>query len=358
MTFKTNTLSRCIDGKFASRFFLFFRVFILFGLIGCAAKKPVGVFDTAKMPAPPQYNDLKYWAAHPDKADNADKVPANTDLKDEQTQSQIDVFFLHPTTYTYKRGNDQWNGSLQNEALNKKTDEGTILYQASLFNGVGRVFAPRYRQAHYGAFFSTDKASGKQATELAYTDVKSAFEYYLKTWNGNRPIIIAAHSQGTIHATRLLKEFFDKTSLRNRLVIAYIVGIAIPKMAFENIPICESPDQTGCFCSWRTFKKSYIPKPPVPVSDSIASVNPLSMTTDGNLVSAEKHLGGVLTGFTKTKTQLTDAQNHKGLLWISKPKFKGSFLYRSANYHPGDFNIFYLNVREDAKRRVGLFWKR
>ncbi len=28
---------------------------------------------------------------------------------------------------------------------------------------------------------------------------------------------------------------------------------------------------------------------------------------------------------------------------------------RSKNYHIGDYNIFYLNIREDVKRRVDLF---
>ena len=334
----------------------FFCAFSIFLLQSCASKRPTTAFEKSKTPAPPQYADLKYWAAHPDKADPADFVPEGTGLKNEQATAEADVFFLHPTTYTNKSGNDQWNADLNNKKLNDKTDNGSIKYQGSLFNGVGRVFAPRYRQAHLYTFYTKDRASAEQAFEIAYDDIRAAFEYYLKTWNKGRPIIIASHSQGTKHAARLLKEFFDNKPLKNRLVVAYIVGLPVPKNAFTTIPVCDNPDQTGCFCSWRTFEKGFEPK--FPTSNAIAVVNPLSMTTNEGLVSDEKHKGGVLTGFKKTKEKLNDAQIHNGILWISKPSFRGSALYRSKNYHAGDYNIFYMNIREDVNRRLGLFWKR
>ena len=47
----------------------------------------------------PNYNDLSSWAAHPDKQDEADKTPSST-LKNNQAAAEIDVFFLHPTSYT------------------------------------------------------------------------------------------------------------------------------------------------------------------------------------------------------------------------------------------------------------------
>ena len=340
-----------------SRIHFAFCLVLICLLQSCASRKPTMTFDKYKTPATPQYADLKYWASHPEKSDPADLIPAGTNLKDEQATAEVDVFFIHPTTYTTKRGNDQWNGDLASQKLNDKTDNGSIQYQGSLFNGSARIYAPRYRQAHIYAFFTEDKVSAEQAFEIAYADVRAAFEYYLKTWNKGRPIIIAAHSQGTKHAARLLKEFFDDKILKNRLVVAYILGLPVPKTAFKTIPVCENPNQTGCFCSWRTFEKGYEPKRLFPLGDNIAVVNPLSMTTDEGYVSNENHKGGVLVGFKKTEPKLTDAQIHKGLLWVSKPSFKGSVLLRSSNFHAGDFNIFYINVREDIKRRIGLFWK-
>jgi Protein of unknown function (DUF3089) len=328
-----------------------------FLMLSCASKKPINAISTYQQPPAPNYADLKYWAAHPDKKDPADRTPVGTDLKDLQNESQVDVFFIHPTTLTYNRGNDVWNGDVNNEKLNQKTDDGAILFQASIFNNVGRVFAPRYRQAHLYSFFTQDTASARVAFAMAYSDIKAAFESFLKNHNQNRPIIIAAHSQGTLHAKWLLKEFFEGKPLQNRLIVAYIVGLPVEKNYFSTIPVCEKPEQTGCFCSWRTFLKGYEPKQYFPLGDNYAVVNPLSWNTDLGLVNESQHKGCVLLGFKPTKANLVDAQIHKGILWIKKPSFRGSFFYRTPNYHVGDYNLFYFNIQEDVKRRVGLFWK-
>src|SRR5687768_8423629 len=93
----------------------------------------------------PDYSDYTYWAAHPYKHDPSDSVPKP--LKYSYSyDSSVDVFFVHPTTFTQKDAHP-WNADLSDAALNAKTDYSTILYQASVFNEY-RVFAPRYRQAH------------------------------------------------------------------------------------------------------------------------------------------------------------------------------------------------------------------
>jgi Protein of unknown function (DUF3089) len=325
-------------------------------LQSCASKKPTTAFSKDRTPPPPDYANLRHWASHPDKNDLADSVPQGTTLKNEQAQAAVDVFFLHPTSLTLQRGNLAWNGDVNDAKLNKKTDGGAILYQASIFNAAGRIYAPRYRQAHINSYYTLDKESAKQAFEVAYADVKAAFQYYLEHWNNDRPIIIASHSQGTTHAQRLLKEFFDGKTLKNKLVVAYIVGMPIKNDAFKDIPICETPEQTGCFCSWRTFKKDY--EPPFPTGDNIGVVNPLTWTTEKGEAKKSLHQGCVLLGFKPTAPNLMGTQIHNGILWADKPQFKGSFLFRTSNYHIGDYNMFYFNVREDVKRRIGLFWKR
>src|ERR1700687_3592911 len=94
----------------------------------------------------PVYNDLNYWAAHPWKWDPSDSVPRP--LRDEPVDSAVDVFFLHPTTYTMKKKSGKRNADINDSYLNAKTDYSAILSQASVFNQHCRIFAPRYRQAH------------------------------------------------------------------------------------------------------------------------------------------------------------------------------------------------------------------
>ena len=302
----------------------------------------------------PDYANLYYWAAHPWKKDPSDSVPYPL-RTGYAVDSAVDVFFLHPTTLTGSK-DGRWNADINDDTLNAKTDYTTILYQASVFNEY-RVFSPRYRQAHLRAYYTTDTARALQAFDLAYQDIKTAFQYYLDHYNHGRPIIIASHSQGSTHAQRLLKEFFENGPLKNRLVAAYVIGMYIPGDFFTGLEKCTDSQQTGCVIGWRTFKKGYEPAFVQKEKGSGWVVNPLNWTTTGEYVPYTLNKGAVLTKFNRITRHLTGAEIHDGVLWIDKLHTTGGFLIKMKNFHIGDINLFYLNIREDVHRRVGLFWK-
>lgn len=306
----------------------------------------------------PDYARNSAWAALPILPDAADQVPLKSDFKDQQATAPADVFFIHPTTYARQpTGDYPWNASLADSALNRATDESTILNQASVFNGSGRVYAPRYRQAHFQVFLSADQNTKAKALDLAYTDVKSAFAYYLKNYNDGRPIVIAAHSQGTLHAVRLLKEFFDARPLGRQLVVAYLIGMPVPPDVFATIPPGDSPDQTRCFVSWRTYAKGYTPDGYADRPNAAVCTNPLSWKTDEVYVSQEENLGGVGLKYT-FYPHLADAQCHGGLLWIKKPYVKGRAFISNQNWHNADLNLFWANIRANVQTRVDAFLKK
>jgi hypothetical protein len=62
--------------------------------------------------------------------------------------------------------------------------------------------------------------------------------------------------------------------------------------------------------------------------------------------------GSVLFKFNKIYKTTTDAQIHEGVLWVTKPKFPWSFLYSAKNYHVGDINLYYMNMRENIGQRI------
>jgi hypothetical protein len=195
------------------------------------------------------------------------------------------------------------------------------------------------------------------AFDTAYSDIRIAFQHYLDHYQG-RPIIIASHSQGTQHAKRLLKEFFDNKPLRNKLVAAYLLGIAVKKEEFESIPLCRDSSQTGCYVSWRTFRKDYEGPAYIAREPEMGVINPLTWTSDTSYAPKSLHKGAILYKFNSLVKKPNDAQVHKNILWISRPKFPGGFLYKTKNYHAGDYNLFYANIRADVRRRIGLYWKR
>lgn len=312
-------------------------------------------FDTKKSPSQPNYGDLYYWAAHPDKKDLADTVPHLSNQINNQQRAKADVFFLYPTIYLQKPTNQYtWNADTKDEKLNKQIDESTILNQATAFNGSCRLFAPRYRQAHYYVFLTKNKKDKEQALDLAYQDVKAAFEYYLEHYNNGRPIVIAGHSQGTIHAGRLLKDFFDGKPLQKQLVEAYLIGIATPADYFINILPSDSPETTGGFVTWNTFAKGYTPDYYADGLDKAVCTNPLTWRTNDEYAPRELNKGGVGLKFTFVDKPV-DAQVHNGMLWVCKPYIKGRAFIRIKIWHRADINLFWMNIRENVALRIENF---
>lgn len=185
--------------------------------------------------------------------------------------------------------------------------------------------------------------------------MKAAFQYYLQHYNNGRPIILAGHSQGTVHAAHLLKDFFDNTPLKNKLVAAYLTGMGVPQNYFNNIPVCDSVNQTTCFVSWRTFREGYVADYVKKETHPVAVVNPLSWTTTDSIVSRKQNPGSVFYNFKKEYSHANGARIANNVIWTNRPKFIFGFLIKTKNYHVGDYNLFYRSVRENVKVRIKSF---
>jgi len=332
---------------------------LAFGAIACTKIiKPGRPFAAYQPALAPDYSLPASWAALPSRPDSADVVPRHTPLRDQQPGARADVFYVHPTTY-FRRAT--WNADPADERLNRFTDANVIRKQASAFNSAGRIFAPRYRQATLYSFFDEKSPNGRQALELAYGDVKAAFQYYLKHYNQGRPLIIASHSQGTHHATRLLHEFFDHDpKLRRQLVAAYLIGFKVRTDEYQTIRPCTDSTQTGCYVVWNTvaWGNGY-----PPFAGGVAT-NPLTWTLDTITAPATLNHGGVPIAFDRIDTAVVDAKVHDGLLWVHPPKPSGypRFLLPGQpqlrhSFHIVDYGLFYLNLRQNAEARVRA-WKR
>lgn len=299
----------------------------------------------------PDYRSLDYWAAHPDKWDPSDSIQQKIGRK--SRSHDVSVFFLYPTSFTDggRENGTPINARIDDAYINKKTDYTSILYQASVFNDACDVYAPRYRQAHISMYYEKDTSVAKRAFDLAYDDVKEAFRAFLKT-NNDRPFIIGSHSQGTTHATRLIAEYIDSSQVRDKMIAAYLIGMPVQKSIFRNIGVCHDSTQTGCFLSWRTFRDGYI-NPYISTTDTtIGMVNPILWTTDEIRSKKQQHRGAILYNYQRLYRHTHEAQIRGNALYISRPKFPGSFLVKMQNYHAGDYNLFYVNIREDVERRI------
>lgn len=314
-------------------------------------------FNKIKTPLAPNYAIDSCWSALPTKKDSADVTIAAAGIIDGQATALIDVFYVHPTTYLF---GTHWNASLDDKEVNGKTDRLAVRNQASVFNEMCKVYAPRYRQASIFAYapYAERRGDAVKAFDLAYSDIKAAFTYYLKNYNNGRPFIMASHSQGTDHMVRLLHDFIENDSvLRMQVVAAYIIGRPIKKGSLKALPPADSANQIGCYVVWNSVKwgeKKYYGQ----TVNDLDCVNPLTWKRDTVTALHKLNTGGLPQAFNRVDAGLADAKiSPNGLLWVHRPSaiLKDYPYTDTKRYHVVDYNLFYMNMRQNIKLRTETY---
>jgi hypothetical protein len=106
----------------------------------------------------------------------------------------------------------------------------------------------------------------------------------------------------------------------------------------------------------RWFENTFYGKPVI----NTICVNPLLWKPSQDYAPAELNKGSVPFRFNRLDTGIADCKcSENGMLWVHKPqvskkhypKLKGSF------YHMMDYNLFYVSVRENARKRTAQYFK-
>ena len=318
----------------------------------------------------PDFAQAKNWLARPDwPTDAARWAPEGYSAA---PKPGVAVFYVLPTG-VFDR--NRWNLAPVDAESDKRLDI-FLRTQASAFNGVAAIWAPRYRQATFGAFL-TDKPAAARAIDLAYGDVLAAFDIFLAAQPKDRPIILAGHSQGSLHLLRLLKERVAGTPLAKRIVAVYAIGWPVSltaDMPALGLPACASPDQTGCILSWQSFARpadysmvretfdkgmglAGVPRR----GTQILCSNPLAGVAIGKPEPLSANLGSLLpnadfTGGTLIAKGIGAQCLASGILDIgdSLGGYR-EYVLPGNNFHVYDYALFWANVRADAERRAGVF---
>jgi hypothetical protein len=331
---------------------------------------PQGHFQTPPATGDPDYSRQQSWIARPDLADDPSRwTPTGVAAG---TAGKAAVFYIHPTTYLTTVA---WNAPLEPGGETEIRTRLFVQSQASAFNSVGQIWAPRYRQAAYGAFLLKSEDAEK-ALGLAYGDVSRAFDRFVKE-AGDRPIILAAHSQGALHLERLLRDKIAGRPIAKRIVAAYVVGWPVSTIAdltALGLPACTSSDQAGCILSWMTFADPANPDfifhewektkgydgSERRQQDTLC-VNPISGAQNG-AAPPQDNAGTLIPTADMTNASLqagaVGARCDKGLLILDgmAPQL-GSFVLPGNNYHVYDYAMFWGSIRRDAERRLAA-WHR
>jgi hypothetical protein len=300
-------------------------------------------FDEVKPPAAPDYSLREHWSCLPFRTDAADFTLENeASLPD--SLKPVDVFYIYPTLF---RWTNAWNAPLDYQKLNRQVDQLPVRLQAGVFNQYGRIYAPRYRQGHIRSFEDVGGDGGK-ALNLAYEDVLHAFFYYLKNFNSGRPFILAGHSQGTLHASRLLKEVIDTSAdLRAQLVSAWLVGYTIDSAWYRHITPCREAGEFGCYLNWASYKEGTEEGDSLLVGN--CCIHPLLWKFDSTKIEANPNQSAILLNPKNPVRKPTEARvfNNMVLVKHGVPLFR-----RKKNLHLLDYNLFWFSIRRNAEDQV------
>ncbi|MEO6040588.1 MAG: DUF3089 domain-containing protein [Croceibacterium sp.] len=328
---------------------------------------PTSRFEAQAKLAENTYHDRALWFSRPGAAHDPSRwVPAGyTDPPGPAAHHA--VFFVHPTSFLDRA---HWNAALgdpESQARARLFVQGL----GSAFGAASEVWAPRYRQATFGAFL-TASPEAAQAIDAAYRDVDQAFSEFLTQVGPDTSIVLAGHSQGALHVLRLLRERVVGTPLQRRVAMVYPIGWPISithDLPALGLPACARPDQTRCIVTWSSFAEPAEPGTMLEVfrgssgydgqrrgDGPIVCVNPLTGMSGGT-APASANLGTVVPNAALSNGVLARGLvparcDPAGLLLIGPPPALGPYVLPGNNYHVYDIPLFWANLRADVARRM------
>ena len=159
-------------------------------------------------------------------------------------------------------------------------------------------------------------------------------------------------------------------SLKNKLILAYLIGMPVSRQ-FKDYPVCDDPVQLNCFMSWNTHGNNYFPYDNE-VYEEIVANNPITFSSDKSISSLESHKGILMPSFFQMfKYQILNqpigplklknenkikAQSNKGSLQLIELNIPWIKIFEKESFHAGDFNFFWLNIRENLYSRLSKYF--
>ncbi len=289
--------------------------------------------------------------------------------KKEKRIKETDVFFVYPTVFGRPGKKKHHNMNPYNPLMRFLAWVLTI-WRASFLAEDCNVFTPHYRQVGIETL-EMKESEAKPRFELAYSDVRDAFLYYMEHLNEGRPFILAGHSQGSAMLLELLLREFSDDRYDKQFVAAYIIGFSITKEDLEKHPhlkLAEAENDTGVIISYNTSAEGV--KLMRVVRKGSVCVNPLNWKQTNEYAPRQMNLGSVLFKigrYTIEKKQFTGAYIciKQGVVMIDKealhtllnvrlPALNRIFMSRMT-LHTLDIALFYRNLQRSVKKRIENF---
>lgn len=287
----------------------------------------------------------------------------------EDKNNEVDVFYLYPTVWYGDGTNKDFVCPIDFKPM-RENATNALISQSTIFEEVGNIYAPFYRQADALYILDTNnniKNKEKYFNDIPKKDALAAFDYFIKNFNNNKPFILMGHSQGAMMIKEILKDYFKTNeNLNNRLVAAYIIGYSVTTNDLEKNPhlkFARSEYDTGVIISYNTESSIFNGYNPTLLEGAIA-INPITWTLEEDEATKEKSLGSCFfagTNYNIVKNFASAKVDKKrGVIKcdsINADDFYIDGMFEKGNYHVYDIALYYNDLKENARKRVGAFWK-
>ena len=310
-------------------------------------------------PAPNDYAEPKAWLCRPGQHDacqvdlSTTIVTAGGKLTRENWKANpnapIDCFYVYPTVSTDTTPNSDMSPD--------PAELNVIRQQFARLASKCRPFATSYRQitlAGLRRMLAAPVAGTTIDRGIQYDDVRDAWNYYLEHDNQGRGFVLVGHSQGSFILARLIREEIDGKPVQSRLISAILPGttIAVPRGkdvggAFQHVPVCRSPAQTGCVIVFASYR-SNIPPPADTLFGKVAAADMTAACTNpaalaggsGELHAYLSATGATIASVTPPKPWVIPEKTI-GTPWVSVPglltaecKTNANATYLEVTLHP------------------------
>jgi len=294
----------------------------------------------------------------------------NNWMQQPEATKDVDVFFVYPTEYVDDSPGAPTFADINEKKMREPAQE-TCQLLATAFEESANVFIPYYRQVNMAVATSMTREKLNAAFDsIPKMDVFAALDYYFEHLNGDRPFILAGHSQGSAMQSLVLAEYMKAhPAYLQRMIAAYLIGYSVTDdylKANPHLKFAEGADDTGVIISWNTEGPANEGKENLVVLPGAISINPLNWKRDETYAPAEENLGGRLynekTGKIEEVPQAADAKvNVKRGVVITTTKAAAPVTYTDvfgpASFHEHDYALYYNNIKANVATRIAAYQK-
>ena len=226
-----------------------------------------GALEQQYIPVEPDYKNADMWVCH---------------LNDKNGEG-ADVFYI-PSTWEY-----DWTTS--NGTLCRYADVSNEQHCSNMAIEMNKVaeymadgnnfYSPYYRHITLDTWATLDEDYiTRQYESVSLTDVKHAFDHFIKNYNKGRPFVLAGFSQGGKSVVELMK--YMPEDIRKYMVAAYVLGYKVTPDDVAVAPwivAAKGASDVGVTICYNSVSDVRYIKPVIS-SPTVMCINPVNWRTD------------------------------------------------------------------------------